>query len=114
MTFTFTLGQLLGGILAACSGIGIVAGAVVWIVKGVRAVQAPDRRQDERIKNAEERLDKHDRLFDNDNKRLKTAEEESRILMRAMMAMLDHGIDGNHIEPMKASKAEINNFLTQR
>ena len=31
-----------------------------------------------------------------------------------MMAMLDHGIDGNHIEPMKASKAEINNFLTQR
>lgn len=114
MTITFTLGQLVGGIVAICAGIGTVSGAIVWICKGVKAMRAPDERQNERITAAEERLKEHDELFDNDNKRLKDIEKQNRILLRSMMALFAHNIDGNHMEPMEAAKKEIEDYLVSK
>lgn len=31
--------------------------------------------------------------------------------MKALLALLSHGIDGNAIDPMKEAKAEIENYL---
>lgn len=112
--FTFTAQQLLAGIVAVCVGFSGICGAAVWVLKIRRAVKAPDVAQDEQLQAHEKKLQEHDTYLANDKKRLDKKEEESRIIMRAILAMLDHNIDGNHVEPMLQSKEEINKYLISR
>ena len=43
--------------------------------------------------------------------RLTKSEHGSNVTMKALLALLSHGIDGNAIDPMKEAKAEIENYL---
>lgn len=43
--------------------------------------------------------------------RLTKNEHGSNATMKALLALLSHGIDGNAIEPMKEAKTEIENYL---
>lgn len=43
--------------------------------------------------------------------RLTKNEHGSNATMKALLALLSHGIDGNAVEPMKEAKAEIENYL---
>lgn len=111
---TFTIGQLVGGFLALCAGISCVAGAVVWIVKGVRAAKAPNQKQDDRLSALEARVAKHDEYFERDKQRLESIEDGNRVTQRAILALLAHGIDGNEVEAMKSAKQELQDYLIKR
>lgn len=95
---------LTAGIIALGGAGGVIVGLYKWA-----------RRPND---NQNARLDKHDQLLDNDNKRLKALEEwrnekndSDRIMMRAMYALLQHNIDGNHKEKLNESLKEIDKFL---
>ena len=44
-----TPAELWAGILAICGGISCIAGAIVWIYKGIKAMQSPNQKQDKRL-----------------------------------------------------------------
>lgn len=113
-TINFTPSQLLTLILGVCAAISCVGGALAWIVKGADKLKAPERRQDERLTDLEKRMARHDEMLDNDNKRLETIEEGTRVTQRAILALLTHGIDGNEIETMKSAKDELTRYLIER
>jgi len=113
-TLTFTLPQLLGGFLAVCGGITAVAAAINVIANGIAKAKAPNRMQNERLDKHEEWLKKHDALLDNDNKRLKSLEEGNRVTMRALLARLRHGIDGNDVESMRKAESDLQEYLTDK
>lgn len=59
--------------------------------------------------------------LDNDNKRLKALEDAqdeqektNRVLMRALLALVNHGIDGNGIEGLKKTRDELTNHLCEK
>ncbi len=60
------------------------------------------------------KLEKHDGLLDNDKKRLDAIDEQQRILMRGIMALLSHEVNGNSIDKLKASLAEISDWLIRK
>lgn len=67
------------------------------------------------------RLDKHDQLLDNDNQRLKALEawraeknDSERLIMKALYAMMQHSIDGNHTQKIKDSMDELEEYLFKR
>ena len=62
----------------------------------------------------DEKLTDHDDKLKNDHKRLNDLEESNRIIMRALMAMLSHEINGNSDEKLKASFDEIQQFLIEK
>lgn len=111
---TLTLGELVGGFLAVCTAISCIAGAVVWIVKGVRAAKAPNQKQDARLSALEARVAKHDEYFEKDKQRLESIEDGNRVTQRAILALLAHGIDGNEVEAMKSAKKELQDYLIKR
>lgn len=64
------------------------------------------------------RLDKHDQLLDNDNQRLKALEawraeknNSERLIMKALYAIMQHSLDGNHTQKIKDSMDELEKFI---
>jgi len=49
-----------------------------------------------------------------DKKRLDSLDEGNRATQRALLALLDHGIDGNNIEQMQHAKEALQNHLINR
>ena len=110
----FTPHQIIDIILAVCGGITAVAAAIGVIAVLVKKAKSPNQHQNERLDILENRVDKHDELLGNDNKRLKSIEDGNRVTQRALLALLAHGIDGNDIESMKKAKDDLQQYLIEK
>ena len=101
-------------ILAGASAIVLLSNAAEKIAKAIQAAKAPNTRQDERLNKVEKHLEEVDGFLANDKKRLDSHDEGNRASQRALLALLDHSIDGNNIEQMKHAKEELQNHLINR
>ena len=101
-------------VLAAASAFVLLSNAAEKIGKAIRTAKAPNAKQDARISDLEEWRKGVDLKLDNDKKHLDTIDEGNRATQRALLALLDHGIDGNNIEQMQHAKEELQNHLINR
>ena len=65
---------------------------------------------EQRVKHLEE----IDGYLETDKKRLDGIEDGNRATKRALLALLDHGIDGNNIAQMQKAKEELQEHLISR
>lgn len=63
------------------------------------------------ISEIKERLDSHDQMLDNDNKRITKVEEMERLTLRGINLLLSHEIDGNDISKLKDFSQEVESYL---
>ena len=101
-------------IISIAAGITAICVCVSWLYKGAKKVQDPVNKNEERITAIEARLAKHDEMLDADNRRLKAIEGENRIIMKALLALLSHGIDGNDVDGMRLARDELQKYLIER
>ena len=80
------------------------------IMSGVKNMREEKKRRDAPVDNLSERVNDnaaklaaHDRMLKNDKERLDDQEKHNRIVMRAMLAMLSHEINGNSTDKLQAS-----------
>ena len=98
-------------VLAAASAIVLLSNAVEKIVKAVKAAKAPEDKQNTRLDGIEKRLDRVEREILTEEKQIKDAKECNHVLTKGMLALLEHGINGNNIDQMKDAKADVNAYL---
>lgn len=110
----FTPGEIWTTILAIASAFVLLSNAAEKIAKAVRAAKAPNEKQDERIKALETWKESVDRNLINDNDRLSSIEASDRCIQHALLALLDHSIDGNNIKQMEEAKKELQDHLINR
>lgn len=67
-------------------------------------------RLEQRVKHLEE----INGYLETDKKRLDGIEDGNRATQRALLALLDHGIDGNNIAQMQKAKEELQEHLISR
>ena len=60
------------------------------------------------------KIDDHDKLLDNDNKRLKEIEDSNRMILQCLLVIINHDITGNGIEKMKTARDELQEFLINK
>ena len=101
-------------LLSGASAIVLISNAVEKIIKAYKTAKAPNARQDERIAYLEKWRDSVERRLSTDNDRLRDIEKGDRATQRALLALLDHGIDGNNIKQMQDAKEELQNHLINR
>lgn len=101
-------------VLATASAVVLLANAIEKIVKAVKLAKAPNLKQDERLDALEDWRRSVDTKLDRDNERLEGIETGNRATQRALLALLDHGIDGNNIAQMQNAKEELQNHLINR
>ena len=104
---TFTLSQLFQIFLAICGAIITVGGAGTIVVKIIDRHKKPDKNRDEMIK-------KHSEQLDNDHKRLKELEEGNKVIMQALLAIMSHELDGNHITQLQQAHDSLKEYLIKR
>ena len=98
-------------VLAIASAIVLLSNAAEKIVKAVRAAKAPETEQNKRITELESRLDKIEREVLLDEKQLKDARECNHVITKGVLALLDHGINGNNIDQMKEARGDVEKYL---
>ena len=101
-------------VLAVASAIVLLSNAAEKIVKAVKAAKAPNDKQNDRISALEEWRKTVDRKLDSDKTHLDSIDAGNRVTQLALLALLDHGIDGNNIDQMQHAKEELQNHLINR
>ena len=110
----FTPAEIWAAILAVASALVLLSNAAEKIAKAVQTAKAPNARQDERLDKVEKHLEEIDGYLETDKKRLDGIEDGNRATQRALLALLDHGIDGNNLAQMQHAKEELQNHLINR
>ena len=100
--------------LAGASAIVLLSNAAEKVVKAIKAARAPNVQQNERLDALEEWKQEVDLKLNSDKAALKSIAEDNRVTQRALLALLDHGIDGNNIKQMQNAKEELQNSLINK
>ena len=106
--------SVFGAILAVAGGISTIAAAGNWIVKLIAVFKAPNAEQDRRLSMLERHMEEVDTFLARDKARLDNMEDSNRVTQRALLALLAHGIDGNHQTQMEEAKKELENHLIRK
>lgn len=99
---------LASSILAA---IILLVNAAEKIVKVVKVAKAPMNEQNERLDKLETDMKEVQCKLSQDHERFESIDASNRVTQRALLALLDHGIDGNNIEQMQHAKEALQNHL---
>jgi hypothetical protein len=109
-----TINGLWALLLAGASALVMLVGAAEKIVQVVKAAKAPNVAQDKRLDELEEWRKSVDLKLAADKTHLDNIDEGNRATQRALLALLDHGIDGNNIKQMQDAKEALQNHLINR
>ncbi len=109
-----TVGNIWAVILSCASAVVLLSGAIEKIAAAIKAAKAPHGRFDDRIEALESWREDADRKLNRDNDRLSDIDESFRVTQRALLALLDHGIDGNNITGMEDAKLQLQDHLINR
>ena len=101
-------------LLSGASAVVLIWSAVKTILEIIKAAKAPNDKQNERIEALEAWQKIVDVKLNNDNERLDAIVSDNRITQRALLALLDHGIDGNNIKQMQDVKDDLYMHLTEK
>lgn len=101
-------------VLAVASAFVLLSNAVEKIVKAYKAAKAPNDKQNDRLDALERWKQTVDSKLVKDNERLADIEEGDRAIQRALLALLDHSIDGNNIKQMQDAKTALQNHLINK
>lgn len=93
-------------ILQFCSVFTSLATVITLIYAAAKFAYRPEKNQNQRITALEERIKIIENHLDKDNVRLNSIERGNRVTQEALLALLSHSIDGNHLDELR--KAEVN------
>ena len=109
-----TLTEIAAAVLAVASALVLLANAAGVLVKAWKVAKAPNDRQNERLDALEAWRADVDRERVTDRKHLRAIDEGNRVTQRALLALLDHGIDGNNTTQLQHAKEELQEHLISR
>lgn len=101
-------------LLAGASAIVLLANAAEKIARAVQAAKAPGAAQDKRLEELEKRMEAVEKRQVTNSKHLNAIDDSNRVTQLALLALLDHGIDGNNIDQMRHAKEELQTHLINR
>lgn len=111
---TMTFAEVWAVVAAVAAAVILLANAAEKIVAIWRTIRAPDTAQNGRLANLEGDVAKIKGYLENDKKRLDTLSEGDKLTKRSLLALLNHGIDGNNVTQMKDAKKELEDYLIDR
>lgn len=100
--------------VTVCALITSIATIVNIITIVVTKLREPEKNQNDRISDLENRLDKVERHLENDNMRLEEIEEDNSVTHQALFALLSHAINGNDIDSLKNARKELETYLSKK
>jgi hypothetical protein len=101
-------------LIAIAAGIVAIGGAWTFIEHLGNLATTKQNRVAEQVAEHTRLIEKHAEYLDSDNKRLKEMEDSNRLIMRGMMTLMTHEIDGNHADQLAKTRDEIQEYLISK
>lgn len=101
------LGTFLKVFMYICAALGTVAAATGIVYKLSRSITKP-------IKDLTDRVEECERKLLKDHERLNQGDEYNKLVLNAMVTLINHEITGNSIEDLKKRRTEINDYLINK
>lgn len=101
-------------IAAGCSAFLLITDVVLRFSVLKSKAHAPEEEQNKRISSLEKEMETVKQKLEIGNKHFKQVDEATHVTMLALLALLDHGIDGNNIHQMEEAKIELNKHLINK
>ena len=98
-------------ILAAASAIVLLSNCAEKIGNAIKAAKAPEQKQNDEISGIKIRLDKVGAKLASDKKEIECVTSCNHVLTKGMLALLEHGINGNNIDQMRDAKRDVEAYL---
>lgn len=98
-------------ILAIASAIVLLSNCAEKIGNAIKAAKAPEQKQNDEIDEIKIRLDKIEAKLDKDKKEIDGVTTCTHVLTKGMLALLEHGINGNNIDQMRDAKKDVEAYL---
>lgn len=76
--------------------------------------QKPSHELSNRINKIEKRMDDIDKRLDSGSQHFSQIDEGNRCTQEALLALLEHAIDGNHTERLKEAKDHLQSYLIRK
>lgn len=105
------MNEIWATVLAAASAFVLLANCAEKIVNAVKVAKAPEQKQNDEIDDIKGRLKKVEEKLENDQKRIDDAKACNHVLTKGMLALLEHGINGNNIDQMRDAKNGVEAYL---
>lgn len=106
--------QLWNIIQVASAGIITIGGAGAIFVGLYRWAKKPDINRDEKIKEHDSKLDNDFRRINDLERKQAETDEALQIMMKSMLALMTHAIDGNHTDELKRARDDMQEYLIRR
>jgi heme/copper-type cytochrome/quinol oxidase subunit 1 len=92
----------------------LLVGVYNTIMSAIKTAREEKRLKEQPVNTLEHTVDDHTKKLQNDHERITQLEESNRIIMRALMAVMSHEVNGNSTEKLQTSMDEIQKFLIER
>ena len=92
----------------------LLVGVYNTIMSAIKNAREEKRLKDQPVNTLEHTVEDHTEKLKNDHERITQLEESNRIIMRALMAVMSHEVNGNSTEKLQNSMNEIQDFLIAR
>ena len=80
----------------------------------IKFVNKPNQSQNDRLDDHEKRLDDIDKRLESGSNHFSQIDEGNRYTQEALLALLEHAIDGNHTERLKEAKDHLQSYLIRK
>ena len=66
------------------------------------------------IKSIVEKVDEHETKLQNDDERITKQESDMQMMLKCMLVLMNHDIDGNGVDKLKSTRDELQEYITNR
>ena len=66
------------------------------------------------IKKLVEDVEEHEAKIRNDDKRITQQENDMQMMLKCMLVLMNHDIDGNGVDKLKSTRDELQEYITNR
>ena len=105
---------VVGGILALAGFINTVGTAIEKMGKAVKYAKAPSEELSKQVEDLQEWRKTVDGKLGSDKQALDDIQKGNQAIFQALLALLDHGIDGNNLKQMEDAKTNIIDKLIKK
>lgn len=108
--------------LVICGGIITILTLWNMVEQRIKSTKQPTNNLEERVSLIEKKLEfeikatfvEYDARFGRDKQKIESIEEGNRVTQQALLALLNHAIDGNNVDEMNDARKELNKYFIRK
>ena len=100
--------------LAFCAGISCMGAALAYIAKAIGWIRKPEVTQNETLKDHEKRIKELEANVKKDFTEIEGLQDEMELVLRGVVAIMKHELDGNNTKDMSEVQHDISDYLIRK